>query len=163
MVIAAVRNPSDPTSLSLQDLPKGNGSNLVVVPLNAPADYTGLSTTLASKGVQQLDVVIANAGSASGFKPTLQTTPEDVLFDLEANSVLPVRTFLATWPLLEKAGPGAKFILLGSVMGSIGNMPNMNLPGAGYGMGKAAAHFYGKKLALDFKDKGLHVGILHPG
>lgn len=162
-VIAAVRNTADPTSLSLQDLPRGSGSKIEIFRLSEDLDYNNLVANLATRGIHRIDVVIANAGSSSGWKPILKSSTEEVRDDLLANSVLPVRTFTASWPLLEKSGPGAKFVVMGSVLGSSGNLDNMNVPGLGYGMSKAAAHYFGKKLALEFKDKGLHVGIIHPG
>lgn len=162
-MIATVRSLDSLTSITLKDLPKGDGSRLEILAVNTPADFNSLPAALAAKGIQQIDVVVANAGASSGHKPTFQTTAEEITADLEVNSVLPVRTFLSTWPLLQKAGPGAKFIIIGSILGSIGSMPNMNVPGVGYAMSKAATHLYGKKLALDFETHGLFVGILHPG
>lgn len=162
-VIAAVRSTSDPTSLSLQELPRGSGSKIEILRLNEDSDYNDLVANLATRGLHRIDVVIANAGSSSGWKSISKTSPDEVQNDLFANSMLPVRTFAASWPLLEQSGPGAKFVIMGSVLGSAGNLDNMNVPGLGYGMSKAAAHFFGKKLALEFKDKGLHVAIIHPG
>lgn len=49
-------------------------------------------------------------------------------------------------------------------MGSIAALDEQNIAlGLSYCMSKAAANFFAKKASLEFKDKGLVVGILHPG
>ncbi len=56
-----------------------------------------------------------------------------------------------------------KFILITSSMGSITVLEQEILPGVTYGMSKAPANWFAKKVSVDFKEKGLVVGILHPG
>ena len=131
--------------------------------LSAPADYTALPAALAAQGVTALDVVIANAGAASGWHAVLGTTPEDAAADMDVNAAGPLRLFQAAWPLLQARGPGAKIVFMGSSLGSIGGLEQESLTGVGYGMAKAAVHYLAKKIAVDFKAEGLVVGILHPG
>ncbi|KAK3318940.1 hypothetical protein B0H66DRAFT_253167 [Apodospora peruviana] len=113
-------------------------------------------------GIDHLDVVIANAGASSGFKDILSTPAEDLLFDFTANSIGPVKLFHGVWPLLE-TGREKKFVIISSVMGAMSSLDEESLPGTAYGMSKAAVNWFGAKLAVEMKSKGLLVGILHPG
>ncbi|KAK4110921.1 NAD(P)-binding protein [Canariomyces notabilis] len=116
-----------------------------------------------------LDVVVANAGSSTGFKDVLHTEPDEMLRDFEVNTLGPVRLFRAVAGLMQLQEEGAKkekkFVLITSSIGSIGimDLEKMLLPGVGYGMSKAAANWWAKRISLEFKDKGLLVGVLHPG
>ncbi|KAK1832085.1 NAD(P)-binding Rossmann-fold containing protein [Podospora conica] len=127
------------------------------------------STTLASRlasehGLTHIDVVVANAGASSGFRDVLdlQDVEGELVFDFVANAVGPVKLFRGVWPLL-KSGEGKRFVLVSSVMGSIGGLGEEMLPGLAYGMSKAAANFFARKVGLQYKGEGLVVGVLHPG
>jgi len=131
------------------------------------ADPAISSATLAARlreehGIDRLDVVVANAGASSGFKGVLETEPEDVLSDFETNAVGVVKLFRATWPLLQK-GTQKKFVLISSSVASIATLERESLPCTAYGMSKAAANWFAKKLSAEFKEQGLSVGIIHPG
>ncbi|PYH89975.1 hypothetical protein BO71DRAFT_434263 [Aspergillus ellipticus CBS 707.79] len=68
-VVAAVRDPSSPTSQALQSLPTGPSSRVIVVKIDStsPEDPAAAVATLqAEHGIAQLDVVIANAGICEG-------------------------------------------------------------------------------------------------
>ena len=56
-----------------------------------------------------------------------------------------------------------KFILITSSVGSIASLPHENLPSTAYGMSKAAANWFAKKVSVEFAERGLVVGIFHPG
>ncbi|KAG2434095.1 hypothetical protein HXX76_007822 [Chlamydomonas incerta] len=76
----------------------------------------------------------------------------------EVNSLGPLRTFLA---LQDKLTDHAKVCIITSRMGSIED--NGSGGDYGYRMSKAAVNMAGKTLALDLKQRGIAVGILHPG
>ncbi|CAK7203303.1 hypothetical protein SEUCBS139899_006034 [Sporothrix eucalyptigena] len=170
-VVAGVRQPDDPTSASLCDLPVAENSRVVVLQLRNPADFEALPTRLGRNSITRIDTVVANAGNSSGLdKSLLQTDPEDVVGDCTINAAGPLRLFRATWPLLEaslkqaSSLPAARFILVSSTMGSIGVQDTESMPvGTSYGMSKAAANWFAKKASIDFKAQGLVVGVLHPG
>ena len=117
-------------------------------------------------GLDRIDVVIANAGTSSGFKDIASTDPDDLLFDFKANAVGPAKLFKALWPRL-KASPAEKdqrkFVLITSSVASIGGLEQEHFPSTAYGMSKAAANWWAKKLSIEFKAEGLKVGIVHPG
>ncbi|KAK3903015.1 hypothetical protein C8A05DRAFT_43682 [Staphylotrichum tortipilum] len=133
------------------------------------------SATLAARlrethGVEKLDVVLANAGMSSAVKDILGTDTEtEMSQEWEVNALGPARLFKGVWGMLEPSGEEKekgrvkRFVLMSSSVGSIGNLERENLPGIGYGMSKAAANWWGRKLSLEFAGRGLVVGILHPG
>ncbi|KJR85262.1 uncharacterized protein SPSK_09534 [Sporothrix schenckii 1099-18] len=160
-VIACVRQPNDPTGASLKEIAVAESNRLVLVQLRDPADYAALPQTLAAQAVARIDVVIANAGHSTGLdKSLLETTVDDVVYDCTVNAAGPLRLFAATWPLQEVSAaetPAAtRFILISSTLGSLGVQDQESMPvGVSYGMSKAAANWFAKKLSIDFKDKGL--------
>ncbi|KAK0619971.1 hypothetical protein B0T14DRAFT_221435 [Immersiella caudata] len=131
------------------------------------SDESISSSTLAQRlrnthSINHLDVVIANAGASSGFKPIPATTPSDILHDFTVNTVGTVKLFQATWPLLDNSEI-KKFVIVSSSVGSIASLGVESFPSTAYGMSKAAVNWFGKKLSVDYKEKGLVVGIVHPG
>ena len=169
-----MRYPADPTSASLGDLPAADGSRVVVVQLRETSDYAALLPTLESAGVAYIDVVVANAGSSGGLTLSLlETDPAIVVDDCAVNAATPLRLFQSTWPLLEASlgtrcsqslPIATRFIYISSTMGSIATLDEENMSvGLSYSMSKAAANYFAKKASVEFKSKGLVVGILHPG
>jgi NAD(P)-dependent dehydrogenase (short-subunit alcohol dehydrogenase family) len=107
------------------------------------------------------------------LRGVLDTDPEvDMLRDFEVNAVGPARLFRAVWPLLEggggaggeatAAGREKRFVLITSSLGSIGTLDVESMPGVAYGMSKAAANWWAKKVSVELKGR-LVVGIIHPG
>lgn len=117
-------------------------------------------------GLDRIDVVIANAGTSSGFKDIASTDPDDLLFDFKANAIGPAKLFRALWPRL-RLSPAEKdqrkFVLVTSSVASIGGLEQEHFPSTAYGMSKAAANWWAKKLSVEFQAQGLKVGIIHPG
>ncbi|KAH8845663.1 hypothetical protein MCOR27_003322 [Pyricularia oryzae] len=158
IILALVRNPSDPTSSSLTTLAKSPSSTIHVLPFDAEADAIALPS-----GVAHIDVVVANAGASSGYKPVLATGPEDLIFDFTVNAVGPLRLFKAAWPLLQKAPASPRFVLMTSSVGSIAGQQQESFPSTAYGMSKAAANWLLVKIGVEHGPEGLSVMALHPG
>lgn len=170
IVIATVRDISHETARSLSTHPVGEGSKLIVLPLDASVPDIGhdsLHDRLVAENIACLDVVISNAGTSSGFKSVLDTTGDDLRYDFDVNSVGTLDLFKATWPLLAKSDSNdaekKKFVLITSSIGSIACLDEENFLGASYGMSKVAANWLAKKLSIEFRGDGLKVGIVHPG
>ncbi|KAK0750900.1 hypothetical protein B0T18DRAFT_319519, partial [Schizothecium vesticola] len=127
----------------------------------AIASATLAARLAAEHDITRLDVVVANAGASSGFRDVLelQDVEGELVHDFVANAVGPVKLFRGVWPLLKEGGE-RKFVLVSSVMGSIGGLGEEMLPGLAC---KAAANFFARKLGLGFKGEGLLVGVVHPG
>ncbi|KAK2611978.1 amidophosphoribosyltransferase [Conoideocrella luteorostrata] len=169
-VVGTVRDPNHDTAISLKSLPLADKSQLVVVPLKESRTdfaYNTLHGRLLRENINTLDVVIANAGASPSFDATLETDPEVVRECMDVNSIGPLRLFQACWALLDKSDNGdlkrKKFVLISSSTGSISVLDYETFPNAAYGMSKAAANWLAKKLSVEFKDRGLKVGIIHPG
>ena len=106
---------------------------------------------------QSIDILINNAGLLT------RETLDDLDFDrmrlqYEVNALGPLRVTKALLPNLHE---GSKVIILTSRVGSVGD--NSSGGNYGYRMSKAAANMAGKNLALELADRGIAVGILHPG
>lgn len=83
---------------------------------------------------------------------------DDVYLQFRVNTVGPL---LVTQALLGNLQPGSKVGIVTSRMGSVGD----NTSGGyyGYRISKAAVNAAGKSLAMDLKDRGIAVALLHPG
>ncbi|MDT8409009.1 MAG: SDR family oxidoreductase, partial [Wenzhouxiangellaceae bacterium] len=107
----------------------------------------------------QIDVLINNAGvmRRSDFQ-NIEDQLDDYRLQFEVNSLSPLRV---TRALLGKLGKGSKVAIITSRMGSIAD----NTTGGHYGyrMSKAAVNMAGVGLAHELKDRGIAVGLLHPG
>lgn len=104
-----------------------------------------------------IDLLVQNAGILSS------ESLDDLDFDrirkqFEVNAIGPLRV---TKALLPKLGKGAKIALITSRMGSIADNGSGGM--YGYRMSKAALNMAGSSLALDLKDRGIAVALLHPG
>jgi NAD(P)-dependent dehydrogenase (short-subunit alcohol dehydrogenase family) len=107
-----------------------------------------------------LDLLVNNAGVLR--RDTLGGIAgealEDVYLQFRVNSVGPL---LVTQALLGNLQAGAKVGIVTSRMGSIED----NTSGGyyGYRMSKAAVNAVGKSLAMDLRERGIAVALLHPG
>ena len=149
-VIAAVRNTSHETSKSLDSLPKGSNSHLILTQYDAQNEKVAadLAAVLEQEKVSHLDVVIANAGIANDFHP-LASVPLTAFKDhVEINAYGPLLLFQAVKPLLDKAKQ-PKFVALGSPLGSIGGMEMRPYPMGAYGASKAMLHYIMRKVHLE--------------
>ena len=64
-------------------------------------------------------------------------------------------------PLLQKSRHGAKFVGIGSPLGSIGGMEQRPYPCAAYGASKAVLHWLVRKV--HFENKDIVSFVLDPG
>ena len=120
-------------------------------------DAASISKLQKELGDTALDVLINNAGilrTESLDDMNFETMQEQ----LEVNAVAPVRV---TVGLMNNLSKGSKIGLVTSRMGSIDD--NSSGGRYGYRMSKAALNAAGKSLAIDLKEKGIAVAILHPG
>ena len=113
---------------------------------------------LAEKlGGRSIDILINNAGILS--KETLDDLDLDRMRkQYEVNALGPLRVSKALLPNLHE---GSKLLILTSRVGSVGDNSSGGI--YGYRMSKAAANMAGMNLAIDLKERGIAVGILHPG
>jgi len=121
------------------------------------AEPEGVSALVNSLHDIPVDILINNAGVWG--KETLGSINYDALQSVFAtNAIAPLRV---TEALLTNMGSGSKIALITSRMGSIAD--NGSGRGYDYRMSKAALNMAGKTMAVDLKEEGIAVAVLHPG
>lgn len=104
-----------------------------------------------------IDLLVQNAGVLSS--ESLDSLDFDgIRKQFEVNALGPLRVTKALLPNLAK---NAKLALITSRMGSIADNGSGGM--YGYRMSKAALNMAGSSLAIDLKDRGIAVALLHPG
>ena len=161
-LIALVRDPSHPTSLSLQSNPSGApGTRVIMLPYEGTSPTAALSaiTTLQTQhAISRIDVVIANAGAILSRGPVATLTPEEIAAHMAINCTAPVLLLQATLPLLREArkakedqeGYEAKFIAVSSAIGSTGMIDrHLHASTPAYGASKAAMNHVMRKAFFE--------------
>lgn len=122
------------------------------------ATDAGLAALVKAVGARSIDLIVNNAGILVWGDQLGALDVEGIRKQFEVNALAPLRV---TDALRDRLGKGAKVALITSRMGSIDD----NSSGARYGyrMSKAALNMAGKSLAVDLKERGVAVAILHPG
>lgn len=117
-------------------------------------------TELADRlGQTNIDLLVNNAGvlRASSLDD-IEDQLDDFRLQFEVNSLAPLRV---TNALLGHINDGGKVVIITSRMGSIAD--NTSGGQYAYRMSKAAVNTAGVSLAHELKDRGIAVGLLHPG
>ncbi len=104
-----------------------------------------------------LDCLINNAGILTN-ENLVDLNLERMRRQFEVNALGPLRVTLA---LLDKLHPGSKVAIVTSRVGSIADNSSGGM--YGYRMSKAAVNMAGANLAIDLREKGIPVALLHPG
>ncbi len=130
------------------------------VDVAGPHTLDGLADRLRESGVDAVDMLINNAGVLS--RQTLGAIDEQAIAGIQTqfavNSLGPLLLTQALLPLLRS---GSKVGIVTSRMGSIAD--NTSGSSYGYRMSKAAVNMAGASLAVDLRDRGIAVALLHPG
>lgn len=169
IVVATVRSEEAAQSLK-QDI-GGAQANLRIAQLDfsravAPQEVQrAIGGLLSDAGVDYIDVLINNAGSAQPMVPATETAAEDMRAAFEVNATAPLMVFQGLWQQLQKSPTGSpKAIWITSSVGSISGIDDLEGLGAGaYGPSKAAQNFITKAIAEQNREKGLIAIALHPG
>ncbi|GAM38276.1 hypothetical protein TCE0_033r08873 [Talaromyces pinophilus] len=114
-IIAANRDPSHPTSKALNDLPKADGTSLHVVKIDAtsPTDPADAVKELENKGIDHIDILIANAGIALGFPKVEEVQVDYIQKHVDVNIYGFIRLYQAFLPVLKKA-KNPRWVTIGS-------------------------------------------------
>ncbi|KAI2637737.1 NAD(P)-binding protein [Hypomontagnella submonticulosa] len=162
VVIAGNRNPAHPTSQALFNLPKGTGSKLIVVKIDATAErdpFNAVTELREKHGIQHLDIVIANAGVSYVWPAVADLKIADLQAHIETNVYGLVRLYQATRLLLRKASREPMFIPMGSAAGLLAKQPPIT--NAAYGPSKAAVNWFG--IRINAEDEWLNCFVMDPG
>jgi norsolorinic acid ketoreductase len=114
-IIAANRDPNHPTSKALADLPKAEGTSLLLIKIDAtvPTDPADAVKELASHGIDHIDILIANAGIAFIWPKVSEVKVEDMQKHTVTNTYGVIHLYQATLPLLKKS-KNPKWVSIGS-------------------------------------------------
>jgi NAD(P)-dependent dehydrogenase (short-subunit alcohol dehydrogenase family) len=173
MITSLVTGANRGIGLELVRLLKGRGDRVIAVCRSSSPELDALGVRVES------GIDVSQDSASQLFAERLKATPLDLLIanagvlshdaidnldfakiskQFEVNALGTLRTVQALLPQLRA---GSKVALMTSRMGSIAD----NSSGAyyGYRMSKAALNAAGVSLALDLKERGIAVAILHPG
>lgn len=157
-VLATCRNPDAAEALS--KLARAAGAGLQIFRLEV-TDAGSVAALAAKLRGRPLDLLINNAGVYGPQGSRLDGLDGAAWLKVfAANSVAPIQITAALLGSL-KAAPQAKVIAISSRMGSISD----NTSGGAqiYRSSKAALNAAMASTAIDLRDAGISVGILHPG
>jgi len=163
-LIAGVRDPSSASSLALTSLPTGTNSTVLIAKIDStsPTDpAAALENLRKTHDLTHLDVVIANAGIMTDLGPLASIRASALQEHLTVNTVAPLILFQATLPYLQASTQSPKFVVISTVLGSIGDMEKWRIPTTLYGASKAALNFLVKKIHLE--NPSLIAFPIHPG
>ncbi|RYP75462.1 hypothetical protein DL771_002347 [Monosporascus sp. 5C6A] len=161
-VIAAVRDPGNTTSQTLDELPKGKGSTLIVVKYDAAVeqDAYDVAKELQEKhSIDHLDIVVPNAGISEGYPLVKDVKTAGILKHVQVNVIGVIALYQALRGLLQKSPNSPIFAPMGSEAGASGRQPP--IPNAMYGASKSMLQWYG--VRINAEDEWLNAFILDPG
>lgn len=120
-VIAANRDPNHLTSQSLYDLPKAEGTTILVIQIDAtvPDHPSRAVQELQSHGIDHIDILIANAAIGYIWPKVREVSTEDMQKHTVPNTYGVVWLFQAVLPLLKRAKE-PKWVSIGSSAGLLG-------------------------------------------
>lgn len=143
----------------LEELQQSFSEQLKVAQLDVAGEGAG-GIVLASASNKAIDLLIHNAGIYPDAEPESSGAVDEWLQAFLVNSISPIRLTYQLLPALRR-GTKAGVAFLSSKMGSIAD----NTSGGSYlyRSSKAALNAAAKSLAIDLKEEGIPVVILHPG
>jgi NAD(P)-dependent dehydrogenase (short-subunit alcohol dehydrogenase family) len=154
-VYALCRTPT--AAAVLNDLAAASGGMVTVHQMDV-ADDVSVKAGAASTGSDPIDVVYNVAGIVGIMEPELESANWAV-FDDAINIMVkgPLRVLQAYLPRLK---PGSKVINFSSQLAA-STWPYGGF--YGYGAAKAGLNRMMRSVAIDLKDRGIIIGIIHPG
>ncbi|OGM49490.1 hypothetical protein ABOM_001627 [Aspergillus bombycis] len=162
VVIACVR-PSQIRAISLQSIPTGPGSRLVVIPMESDSILSIAQGVhlIKENGISRIDVVIANAGISQATCPMSSVALSDIQRHIEVNAYGPLFLFREVLELL-KSSDVPKFVYISTFAASTGSVQLMpDVPIGTYGASKALANYFMRRLSLE--NKPICIFSLAPG
>jgi NAD(P)-dependent dehydrogenase (short-subunit alcohol dehydrogenase family) len=156
-VIACCREPSKADEL--QALSKNQSITVAPLSVDSDASVVALAKQLANASI---DILINNAGVGGGPGEKQSATSMDFAAwaeTLNTNTLGPVRVMQALLPNLKRS-KNPKVMSVTSQMGAISlDMTSMY----GYCASKAALNKFMRMAAIELKQQGVAIGLIHPG
>ncbi|KAI0178661.1 NAD(P)-binding protein [Hypoxylon sp. FL1284] len=159
-IIATVRDPNHPSAKAMTELPKAEGTSLVIVKIEATvrSDPPDAVESLKSQGIDHIDIVIANAGNRFCRPLVRDVEVEDIHKHVVINVYGLLWLFQAFRPMLMKS-KGPKWATIGSAAAFLTNW--VSYPNAAYAPTKLMAHWYTK--AMNQEEPWLTAFPMDPG
>jgi norsolorinic acid ketoreductase len=151
VVVAGVRNPSDPSSKSLESLSTGPGSKAIVVFIDSNDDASAekaIDVLQTQHNINKIDTVVANAGISKYYGPATITPISEVREHFEVNVVGTIALFQDVWPLLKDSSH-PMLMALSTGVASIGDMESLPLPATAYGMSNVAVNYIVREIHFE--------------
>ncbi|OTB00905.1 hypothetical protein M426DRAFT_65010 [Hypoxylon sp. CI-4A] len=141
-VIAANRDPDHPSSKALYDIPRGESTSLLIVKIDSTVrtDPSDAVKTLKSKGIDHIDILIANAAIALSWPKVRDADTDEIQEHVVVNIYGFLWLFQAFYSLL-KAAEKPKWVTIGSSAGYLTN--------ATYAPTKTVQHWYTKAIHIE--------------
>ncbi|KAF7891321.1 uncharacterized protein EAF02_001646 [Botrytis sinoallii] len=161
LVIAANRDPFHESSKRLADLPRGSGTSLIIVKIDASIEQDAFDAVreLQDKhGIQHIDIVIANAGVSYVWPTVADLKISDLKAHIEPNVYGCISIYQATRNLLQKS-KNPIFTPMGSSAGAIAHQ--LPIRNAAYGPSKAAVNWL--TVRINAEDDWLNAFVMMPG
>lgn len=162
-VVAGVRDPTSESSKSLSGLTTGQQSTLVVIKIDCSSEQDAAKAVeelQSAHNINQLDVVVANAGISKYFGPVAGVKIAELQEHISVNAYGTLLLFQSVLPLLQKASQ-PKFVAISSPLGSIGGMEMRPFPLFSYGASKAVLNYLVRKI--HFEHEALISFAVDPG
>ena len=154
-VLALVRNPGGAEALNA--MAAASGGKLTVHALDV-GDDASVKAGAASTGSDAIDILYNVAGVSGEIAPELESADWNQWSDLFNIMIMgPLRVMQAFLPRL---GAGSKVMNISSQLAA------STWPYGGfyaYGAAKAGLNRMMRSVAIDVKDRGIVVGLIHPG
>ncbi|KAH9885875.1 hypothetical protein F4778DRAFT_786925 [Xylariomycetidae sp. FL2044] len=129
IVIAANRSPEHTSSNSLADLRRGDGSQLIVVKVDAMIEqdaFDAVRTLQDKHGITHLDIVIADSGLLYVWPPVSELKLDDPRAHMAPNVYGCIALYQATRSLMKKSTREPIFSPIGSSAGCITDDSRLN-------------------------------------
>ena len=157
-VIATCRNPDSADALKALATEK---SNVIIEELDV-TDFEEIDALAEKYKDVPIDVLLNNAGMLVGMEQIrLGSIDYEMLEDMfRVNSIGPLKVSEAFLSHVE-ASDQKKIVVMSTIGGSIGSV---NGPGAyQYRSSKAAVNMIMRVMSFEVADRGISIGIIHPG
>ncbi|AEO70842.1 uncharacterized protein THITE_2147584 [Thermothielavioides terrestris NRRL 8126] len=161
-VIAGNRNPAHPSSQSLAELPRGPGSKLIVVKIDATVEqdpFDAVKELQEKHGIEYLDIVIPNAGVSFAWPKVADVKLDDLRAHMAPNVFGFLTLYQATRPLLQKSTREPIFAPIGSTAGVLARQPPIT--NGTYGPTKAVVNWY--TIRINAEEPWLNAFVMDPG
>ncbi|KAK1255663.1 hypothetical protein MKX07_007922 [Trichoderma sp. CBMAI-0711] len=149
-VIATVRNLTAEHEQRLLALPRGQGSELILLALDmkkASNATDSVARLKAEHGVYSLDLVIANAGICDSWGPVADMSEVELLSHIEVNTLGFLRLYKAVVSLLDAADE-PKLVYMSTDVASISQLSSESIT-TEYGISKIAGNFLMRMISIE--------------